>query len=273
MHDALLDLNNAHARETSLLTPAEWHNLVREAFSATCVGGPAALLIAFDQDADYHSPNFKWFQDRRPRFVYIDRIIVAGTLRGKGLAGDLYRDLFERARAARSLARELDELRREAETLPRHIAAAERLLPFLPLVPTLRGYTTVAFVLEQRYVHAGDRRLQTSCLVDPPAGMALAAVEVRSGETVRSWTATDAVRTNRRGGRDRRGKQPTSAARLPALAIEPGNPWALYRMGLASERAGKPIEAQRYYSRALKRAEATGNRRLASMVRRQMTEP
>ena len=100
-HDALLDLNNAHARETSLLTPAEWHNLVREAFSATCVGGPAALLIAFDQDADYHSPNFKWFQDRRPRFVYIDRIIVAGTHRGKGLAGDLYRDLFERARAVR----------------------------------------------------------------------------------------------------------------------------------------------------------------------------
>ncbi len=96
----LLDLNNAHARETSLLTPAEWDSLVREAFSATCVAGPAALLIAFDQDADYHSPNFKWFQGRRPRFVYVDRIIVAGTHRGKGLAGDLYRDLFERAHVA-----------------------------------------------------------------------------------------------------------------------------------------------------------------------------
>ncbi len=97
---ALLDLNNAHARETSLLTSQDWHDLIREAFSATCVRGPGALLIAFDQDADYHSPNFTWFRGRRSRFVYVDRIIVSRTHRGQGLAGDLYRDLFERARAA-----------------------------------------------------------------------------------------------------------------------------------------------------------------------------
>ena len=100
MQSALLDLNNANALETSLLTSATWPNLIREAFSATCLPGPSALLIAFDQDADYHSPNFKWFQGQRPRFVYVDRIIVAGTHRGKGLAGDLYRDLFERAHVA-----------------------------------------------------------------------------------------------------------------------------------------------------------------------------
>jgi predicted GNAT superfamily acetyltransferase len=97
---ALLDLNNANARETSLLTSLSWHSLIREAFSATCVPGPGALLLAFDQDADYHSPNFKWFHGRFSRFVYVDRIIVAQTHRGQGLAGDLYWDLFERARAA-----------------------------------------------------------------------------------------------------------------------------------------------------------------------------
>lgn len=60
----------------------------------------AALLITFDQDAAYHGPNFLWFQARRPRFVYIDRIVVADSHRGRGLARKLYRDLFERASVA-----------------------------------------------------------------------------------------------------------------------------------------------------------------------------
>ena len=97
---ALLDLNNAHARETSLLTPAEWSGMVDEAFTATCIAGSSALLIAFDQDADYHSPNFKWFCQRYARFVYVDRIIVSSAHRGAGLAGHLYGDLFMRAKQA-----------------------------------------------------------------------------------------------------------------------------------------------------------------------------
>ncbi len=97
---ALRDLNNANARETSFLTGGDWQTLVAGAFAATCVPDAAALLITFDQDADYHSLNFKWFQARRPRFVYVDRIVVADRRRGHGLAARLYRDLFARAQAA-----------------------------------------------------------------------------------------------------------------------------------------------------------------------------
>ncbi len=97
---ALLELNNANARQTSALTAAEWRELVGAAFSATCIPTASALLIAFDQNADYHSPNFKWFGDRFSRFVYVDRIVVSHAERGKGLAGRLYRDLFRRAQAA-----------------------------------------------------------------------------------------------------------------------------------------------------------------------------
>ncbi len=96
---ALRDLNNANARETSFLTDEDWRALVAGAFVATCVPDAAALLITFDQNADYHSPNFKWFQACRPRFVYVDRIVVSGSHRKKGLATLLYRDLFEQARA------------------------------------------------------------------------------------------------------------------------------------------------------------------------------
>lgn len=97
---ALLALNNAHARETSFLTPDNWQALIDGAFVASCAGGSAALLIAFDQAARYDNPNFNWFRERLPRFVYVDRIVVADTHRGGGLARLLYRDLFHRARSA-----------------------------------------------------------------------------------------------------------------------------------------------------------------------------
>ena len=97
---ALRDLNNANARETSFLMAEDWRALVAESFTATCMAGATALLIALDQDAAYRSVNFKWFQARRRRFVYVDRIVVSERQRGQGLASLLYRDLFECARAA-----------------------------------------------------------------------------------------------------------------------------------------------------------------------------
>jgi hypothetical protein len=53
-----LALNNAHATELSFLEPTRFARLVRGAFLARRIGDIAALLLAFDQDADYDSPNF-----------------------------------------------------------------------------------------------------------------------------------------------------------------------------------------------------------------------
>ncbi len=93
---ALLALNNAHAKETSFLSEDQWRSMIAGAFTAACVGGTSALLIAFDQDAQYANPNFEWFGERWSRFVYIDRVIVAEDHRGEGLARLLYGNLFER---------------------------------------------------------------------------------------------------------------------------------------------------------------------------------
>ena len=98
--EALLDLNNAHAVELSMLEADRLAQMVGEAFAARRVGLADALLITFDQDADYDSPNFLWFRDRYERFVYVDRVVTAAAARGRGLAGALYRDLVEQARAA-----------------------------------------------------------------------------------------------------------------------------------------------------------------------------
>lgn len=97
---AAMRLNRAHEVELSPLTPGRLAALVEVAFAAWLVPPASAFLIAFDQDAGYDSPNFRWFRDRLERFVYVDRIAVAAEARGRGLARALYGQLFAAARAS-----------------------------------------------------------------------------------------------------------------------------------------------------------------------------
>ena len=66
---AMLQLNTAHEVALSPLDASALAHLVGQAFAAFRVGTVDAFLIALDQDAEYHSPNFLWFRDRRARFV------------------------------------------------------------------------------------------------------------------------------------------------------------------------------------------------------------
>lgn len=96
----LLALNNAHAAQLSWLEPERLEYLIGQAFLARRIGNLDAFMLAFDQGAEYDSPNFLWFHARYPRFVYVDRIVVASTARGRGCARRLYQDLFEHAAKA-----------------------------------------------------------------------------------------------------------------------------------------------------------------------------
>ena len=77
-------LNEEHKLETSSLTRERLAELVDMAWYAKVAGGEGAFLIAFDQDAPYENANFTWMKQRFYRFVYIDRVIVAGTHRRQG---------------------------------------------------------------------------------------------------------------------------------------------------------------------------------------------
>jgi len=102
-HDAtvMLSLNNAHAKETSALDEASLTELLDMAFYARGIDrGATALLVAFDHNASYGSPNFIWFTASRESFIYIDRIIVSSSARGLGIARLLYEDLFAAAKQA-----------------------------------------------------------------------------------------------------------------------------------------------------------------------------
>ncbi len=93
----VLALNNEHAQELSRLDADRLVELAGRAFLARHIGSVEAFLLAFDQDADYDSPSFLWFRARYPRFVYVDRIVVARSARGRGLARRLYDDPFRHA--------------------------------------------------------------------------------------------------------------------------------------------------------------------------------
>ena len=87
----MLKLNNAHAPHVSTIDAMELQLLVEQAFHVGIRGdGRDAFMIALDQDAEYSSPNFQWFKARMPRFLYVDRIVVAEETRKRGLARELY---------------------------------------------------------------------------------------------------------------------------------------------------------------------------------------
>lgn len=97
---AVLALNNAFATELSWLDADRLAALLARTFYARVIGRADAFLLAFDEGADYDSPNHLWFRERYPRFVYVDRLAVAPAARGRGFARRLYADLIGRATAA-----------------------------------------------------------------------------------------------------------------------------------------------------------------------------
>jgi predicted GNAT superfamily acetyltransferase len=97
---AILALNNEHAAELSWLEPERLTHLLGQSFYARRIGTVEAFIMTFDQDAEYDSPNFLWFRAYYPRFVYVDRVVVAKSARGHGHARRLYNALFAQAKQA-----------------------------------------------------------------------------------------------------------------------------------------------------------------------------
>ena len=98
---AILALNEAfvavlspldHARLARLHAQAALHRVIERA------GRVEAFLLALREGADYDSPNYRWFAQRYPRFLYVDRVVVAGDTQARGAGTVLYRELQAQAR-------------------------------------------------------------------------------------------------------------------------------------------------------------------------------
>lgn len=99
MIEGFLALNRECESQLWPLTENELRALLEIAYFAKLAGDGQAMLIAFDERAPYESPNHRWFRERYPRFVYVDRVAVSEQARGRGLARTLYEELMTKARA------------------------------------------------------------------------------------------------------------------------------------------------------------------------------
>ena len=83
-----------HALLEKLHAQAHYHRVIEES------GAVLAFLLVFREGARYDSPNYLWFSRRYPHFLYIDRIVVSASARGRGLGPALYEDLIAVARSS-----------------------------------------------------------------------------------------------------------------------------------------------------------------------------
>ncbi len=100
---AILALNTESVHFTSPLTAERLDALHRAAAYHKVVeidGEVVAFLLAFREGAPYDSPNYLWFAERYPQFLYIDRIVVAPAHRGARLGIALYDDIIAFAAAS-----------------------------------------------------------------------------------------------------------------------------------------------------------------------------
>ncbi len=94
--DSVLALNNAAGTTILPMDMAGLRALADQAayFRVAEVDGQlAGFLVALREDAEYDSPNFRWFREHHSQFLYIDRIVIARAYRRIGLGRVFYADV------------------------------------------------------------------------------------------------------------------------------------------------------------------------------------
>jgi len=94
--DDILRLNGAAVPHVNLIDRDELAGLAAQAFHfhvARVGDALAGFLLSLAPGADYGSLNYRWFSERYPQFVYVDRIVVADEHHGLGIGRRLYAGL------------------------------------------------------------------------------------------------------------------------------------------------------------------------------------
>ena len=100
---AILELNAASVAALSPLDAERlaWlHGMAAVHAVIEADGEVGAFVLALREGTSYDSPNYRWFAERYPRFLYVDRIVVDAALRGRQAGARLYAQVFAHAEAA-----------------------------------------------------------------------------------------------------------------------------------------------------------------------------
>lgn len=102
--DAVLDLNQRSTPHVGPLDRGRLSDIVSECRLARVgedAAGLAGFVIALGPGAEYDSPNYRWFAERYPAFLYVDRIAVDPRVQRSGLGRRLDAEVFAHAAAWR----------------------------------------------------------------------------------------------------------------------------------------------------------------------------
>jgi uncharacterized protein len=100
--EAICALNLAAVQHTSAMdiTRLTELNALSCYHRVACVSDiVSGFLLAMCNGSPYKNENFEWFSNKYPRFIYVDRIVIASNSRGMRLGSLLYEDLFRHARS------------------------------------------------------------------------------------------------------------------------------------------------------------------------------
>jgi predicted GNAT superfamily acetyltransferase len=95
-HAAIVAINDAAVPQVNALEPTYFAWLVANAALfrvAVDAEGVAGFHLCLPAGVDYWSENYRWFTARYDSFLYLDRVVVAERVRGKGVGTALYDDL------------------------------------------------------------------------------------------------------------------------------------------------------------------------------------
>ncbi len=97
--EAVLALNAASVDHVSELDEAALFWFVEHARVVVIDvdGVVAAFAVVVEPGTSYSSPNYAWFSGRYERFLYLDRIAVAGNWRRRGIGSIIYDDSERKA--------------------------------------------------------------------------------------------------------------------------------------------------------------------------------
>ncbi len=100
---AVLALNEANVPDVGPMDNDRLDHLLAEAFMFDVVeleGAIEGVLVVMIEGGAYRSPNYRWFSERSPQFIYVDRIMLSPETRGRGLGDELYERVAAAGRAA-----------------------------------------------------------------------------------------------------------------------------------------------------------------------------
>jgi uncharacterized protein len=89
----ILALNAASTPAVGDLDAAEWARLrgwARRVLVAEAAGVPCGFMVLVGPGSAYPSDNYRWFEERYGRHLYVDRVAVDGSARRLGVGRRLY---------------------------------------------------------------------------------------------------------------------------------------------------------------------------------------